>query len=175
MDHSLSGSSVCGVLQTRILELVAISFSKGFSLPRDRTQVSCIVSRFFTEPPQKPRGGRFHPSKPVPPFQKSSLAETCLMWTQACSTRSPQTRLRGDPKQEKFQSLEFKETEDNYQMKVEGPLDLSFLIYKMQMIRDLVIKVKTMCKTLKIKPWSIILSYYVNHRTGKIEEMGSRS
>ena len=42
------GSSVHGILQARILELVAISFSKGSSPPRDQTQVSCIAGGFFT-------------------------------------------------------------------------------------------------------------------------------
>ena len=45
---SLPGSSVHGILQTRILEWVAIPFSKGSSQPRDQTQVSCIADRFFT-------------------------------------------------------------------------------------------------------------------------------
>ena len=40
--------TVHGILQARILEWVAISFSRGSSQPRDRTQVSCIVDRFFT-------------------------------------------------------------------------------------------------------------------------------
>ena len=40
MACSLSGSSIHGILQARILEWVAISFSRGSSLPRDRTQVS---------------------------------------------------------------------------------------------------------------------------------------
>ena len=48
MDCSLSGSSVCGILQARNLEQVAISFSRGSSQPRDWTQVSCIEDRFFT-------------------------------------------------------------------------------------------------------------------------------
>ena len=45
MDCSLPGSSVYGILQARILEWVAISFSRESSLPRDRTcisYVSCI-------------------------------------------------------------------------------------------------------------------------------------
>ena len=37
-----------GILQARILEWVAISFSRGPSQPRNQTQVSCIVGRFFT-------------------------------------------------------------------------------------------------------------------------------
>ena len=48
MDYSLPGSSVQGILQTRILEWVAIPFSKGSSQPRDWTQVPCIAGRFFT-------------------------------------------------------------------------------------------------------------------------------
>ena len=42
MDHSPVGSSVHGILQARILEWVAISFSRGSSWPRDWTHVSCI-------------------------------------------------------------------------------------------------------------------------------------
>ena len=73
MDCSPPGSSIHGILQAkalewfsimptteihyilttttkkkRILEWVAISFSRGFSWPRNRTQVSCIAGRFFT-------------------------------------------------------------------------------------------------------------------------------
>ena len=48
MDCSPAGSSVLGILQARILEWVAISFSRGYFQPRDQTQVSCITSRFFT-------------------------------------------------------------------------------------------------------------------------------
>ena len=47
-DCSLPGSSVHGILQARILEWVAISFSRGSSWARDRTRVSCIAGRFFT-------------------------------------------------------------------------------------------------------------------------------
>ena len=48
IDYSPQGSSVHGILQARVLEWVAISFSRGSSWPRDRTQVSCIVGRRFT-------------------------------------------------------------------------------------------------------------------------------
>ena len=48
MDCSLPSSSVHGISQARILEWVAISFSRGSFWPRDWTQVSCIVSRCFT-------------------------------------------------------------------------------------------------------------------------------
>ena len=48
MDCSLPRFSVHGIFQARIPEWVAISFSRGSSQPRDRTQVSCIVGRSFT-------------------------------------------------------------------------------------------------------------------------------
>ena len=41
------GYSVHGILQTRILEWVAIPFSRGSSQPRDWTHVSCIAGRLF--------------------------------------------------------------------------------------------------------------------------------
>ena len=55
VDCSTPGSSVHGILQARILECIAISFSRGSSQPRYRTRVSYIEGRFFTaEPPEKP-------------------------------------------------------------------------------------------------------------------------
>ena len=48
MDCSPPGSSVHGIFQARVLEWVAISFSRGSSQPRDRTPVSRIAGRFFT-------------------------------------------------------------------------------------------------------------------------------
>ena len=42
------GSSVHGILQARILEWVAISFSRASSWLRGRTWVSCIAGRLFT-------------------------------------------------------------------------------------------------------------------------------
>ena len=41
MDYSLPGSSVQGISQVRLLERVAIFYSKGSSRPRDRTRISC--------------------------------------------------------------------------------------------------------------------------------------
>ena len=42
MDCNPPGSSAHGISQVRILEWVAISFSRGSSWPRNQTQVSCI-------------------------------------------------------------------------------------------------------------------------------------
>ena len=46
MDYSPPGSSVHGIFQARILEWVAISYSRGSSRPRDQTCV--LASQFFT-------------------------------------------------------------------------------------------------------------------------------
>ena len=48
MDCSLLGPSIHGIFQARVLEWFVISFSRGSSQPRDRTQVSCIVGRHFS-------------------------------------------------------------------------------------------------------------------------------
>ena len=48
LDCSPPGSSVHGILQTRILQWIAIFFSRGSSQPGDQTQVFCIRGRFFT-------------------------------------------------------------------------------------------------------------------------------
>ena len=50
MDYSLLGSSVHGILQARILEWVAMLFSRESSQPKDRTRasyISCFEGRFF--------------------------------------------------------------------------------------------------------------------------------
>ena len=44
VDCSLLGSSVHGILQARILEWVAIPFSRGSYQPRNRTHISCVSS-----------------------------------------------------------------------------------------------------------------------------------
>ena len=55
MDCSLQGSSVHGIFQARVLEWVAISFSRGSSRLRDQTQVSHIAGRWFAVwAPEKP-------------------------------------------------------------------------------------------------------------------------
>ena len=55
MDYSPPGSSVHGIPQAKILEWVAISFSRESSWPRNQTLISCTAGIFFTtEPPGKP-------------------------------------------------------------------------------------------------------------------------
>ena len=43
-----SWNTVHGILQAKILEWVAFPFFRGYSQPRDQTQVSSIAGRFFT-------------------------------------------------------------------------------------------------------------------------------
>ena len=53
-DGSPPGSPIPGLLQTRTLEWVAISFSWIYYQPRDQTHISCIsciAGRFFTPKP----------------------------------------------------------------------------------------------------------------------------
>ena len=54
VDYSPPGSSVHGILQARILEWVAISFSRGSYGPRDRIQVSALWADALTSEPPLP-------------------------------------------------------------------------------------------------------------------------
>ena len=50
------GSSVLRIYQAKILEGVAIFFSRGSSQPKDRTMSLALAERFFTtEPPGMPQ------------------------------------------------------------------------------------------------------------------------
>ena len=71
MSCSLPGSSVLGISQARILEWVAISFSRGSSRLKDQTQVFCIVGRFFYH--QRHQGMRI--------IQKQATSQT---WPKGC-------------------------------------------------------------------------------------------
>ena len=48
MDYNLPCSFIHGIFQARVLELVAISFSRGSSWPRDQMWASHTVGRRFT-------------------------------------------------------------------------------------------------------------------------------
>ena len=64
--HGLSppGFSVRGTSQARILEWVAISFSRGSPQPSDQTRVSCLAGRYFTtEPPGEPYTMEYYAAK----------------------------------------------------------------------------------------------------------------
>ena len=68
MDHNLPGSSLHGISQARTLEWVAISFSRGSSLPRDQTLISCLAGRFFTTW-QVPEAEQLSPKENLNVFQ----------------------------------------------------------------------------------------------------------
>ena len=66
VDCSQPGSSVLWTLQARILERVAILFSRGSSQPTDQTQVSHIAGRLFTIWATRKWKGRHPPPKAKP-------------------------------------------------------------------------------------------------------------
>ena len=70
MGCSLSGSSVHGIFQARVLEWIAISFSRGHSRPRNRTQVSRIAGRCFTVWATREVWGNWRESAPELLFRK---------------------------------------------------------------------------------------------------------
>ena len=73
MDCSPPVSSVRGILQARTLEWVAISFSRGSSRPRDRTQVSHIAGI-----PLSHQGSHDSPSESFP--RGSVVKNPPVMW-----------------------------------------------------------------------------------------------
>ena len=71
MDYSLPGSSIHEIFQAKVLQWVAISFSRGSSQPKDQTHVSCvscIAGRLFTTEP---------PGNPLFIIQFSSVTQSC--------------------------------------------------------------------------------------------------
>ena len=63
VGRSPPGFSIHGIFQARVLEWVAISFSRRSSRPRDWTWVSCIAGRRFTLWATREAGGPKDPSK----------------------------------------------------------------------------------------------------------------
>ena len=56
MDCSLSGSSIHGIFQARVLEWIAISFSRGSSRPRTEPGSPALqADALLSEPPGKPQ------------------------------------------------------------------------------------------------------------------------
>ena len=88
MDSSLPDSSVHGILQARILEWVAISFSRVSSQPRNRTWVSCIAGRFFTNWSTRETWTKVGPILPLHTWTCwSELYIVCInpyMWVWVC-------------------------------------------------------------------------------------------
>ena len=78
MDYSLPGSSIHGVFQARVLEWVAISFSRGSSQPRNWTLVSLIAGRCFTVWATRKASHQF-----------SSVAQSCLTLCDPMNSSTP--------------------------------------------------------------------------------------
>ena len=72
MDCSLSGSSVLGISQARILEWVAIVFSKIPAIfpTQGLNHISCITGRFFTT---------------EPPTWDARVLTACMVWLEPCT------------------------------------------------------------------------------------------
>ena len=86
MDCSPPGSSVHGILQARVLEWVAISFSRDLPDPGIEPGSPVLADGFFTtEPPGKPSkaGGT----------TRGNVPNVCL--SRACLCRCGGTHLRG--------------------------------------------------------------------------------
>ena len=101
------GSSVRGILQARIPEWVAISFSRGSSRPRDWIHVSYMAGRFFTtEPPGKPGActvGANNNNK-IQSVKTQLLLLSCCeqkqrtaLWSLHTAPRPPKPLLRASP------------------------------------------------------------------------------
>ena len=84
IDCSLTGSSAHGIPQARILEWLAIPFSRGASQSRDQTQVSYIAGRYF-----------YHLSPQGSPIQKVRLPSLCTGDTPLSRTSPPPLRGPG--------------------------------------------------------------------------------
>ena len=77
IDYSPPGSSLLGIFQARILEWVAIPFSRGSSWPRDRIQVSYIADRFFLYNTHTCISPVFQILFPYSSVQFSPVAQSC--------------------------------------------------------------------------------------------------
>ena len=80
-DCSPRGSSIHGVLQARILERVAVSFSRGSSRPRDQIHVSGIGKRVLH--PEHHLGSPFQPQKPIKAFLGGGFSRN-WRWSICC-------------------------------------------------------------------------------------------
>ena len=91
MDSCPPGSPVHGILQARILEWVAILFSRGSFQPKDQTQVSCIASDSL--PPELQ--GKCHHPRPHYPLQAgASQSRSRRSWCW-CSMPWPLSTAQG--------------------------------------------------------------------------------
>ena len=101
MDYSLPGSSVHGILQTRILERVAMLFVRASSPPRDRTRVSCFLcwqmGSLPPGPPGKPKSSAHCIGQQYRVVDSKCLMHEsyyyCFLVTKSCPTLLPSQGL----------------------------------------------------------------------------------
>ena len=86
MDYSPPSFSAHGPLRARILEWVAISFSRGSSQPRNWTQVSCSAGRFFTDWATR-EAISLHPWDPSTSITSSKLPVIAMQMESGCLVR----------------------------------------------------------------------------------------
>ena len=89
MDCSLPGSSIYGIFQARILEWIAISFSRGSSQPRDRTPYCRQTDALPSELPGKPPGRSWESGRGMGikrPLQRAQRSQRLVCWGLAQST-----------------------------------------------------------------------------------------
>ena len=85
VDHSLPSSSVHGILQARILEWIAIPFSRGSSPPKDQT-LHCRQIFLPSEPPGRPK------TKEYPLFSLELILLNTIRYTVSrCLSTVPET------------------------------------------------------------------------------------
>ena len=87
MDYSPPGSSVHRISQARILEWVAISFSRGPSWSRDQTCISCIGRQILYQWATREASVKFSSSKIFSLFKKKQ-AKQFPKWKQSSSTHT---------------------------------------------------------------------------------------
>ena len=108
MGHSLQGSSVHVIFQARVLEWVAISFSRGYFWPSDWTRVSHIEADTTVWATMSQR--LHHCPLDVVPYYESEATSSsptpssssgwipgCWSWTLANQAQVPQTQGRHTP------------------------------------------------------------------------------
>ena len=97
MDWSLPGSSVHGIIQARILEWVAIPFSRGWSWPKDQTQVSHIAVILYRI--------TFNVHELNAPIERHRLGEWMKKTSSICCLQETHLRVK-DTKRLKMKKME---------------------------------------------------------------------
>ena len=101
VDWSTPGSSVHGIFQARILEWIAISFSRGSSRPRNQTQVSCIAGRCDLWGPPKFQTGLIECGHvgSTPWWMTESHINTKPLWEETTSTQVSKNTQKSNSKE----------------------------------------------------------------------------